>query len=475
MPLFFLFVCLSAFVHAAIAQSIPLPRPVYIYGKIDAAQSPLISIDIPKNLLTGDVESYAARIAPDGTFAIYCPLMKAGTANLFHNNHFLTLFLFPGDSISIHASGEQLRETIKCSGKGGERNQFLCEYNRLYESNIAEIAETEAMKNKDAGEYRYHADQQRQKKLQLLASSFKNAPETAFFTFIEAKVAAEWANNLFDYPMIHALKNNLTSSDLIPGYYQFLDDPAMRLNNSNALLLPRYGELMKKIITQKIRPISTAKGYNNSQYYSDRHALSKQWFDNKPLYFFQAQNIIDALMYDKPDNIDKVYREFIENCPYSELSETLSIEYEKAAQLMNGKPAPNFALTDANGKQISLSSLRGKAVYIDFWASWCAPCRAEMPHSKQLYERLSQKPVEFVYISIDENPEAWLKAIETLGLKQGKQLISMGLKSDAAQAYNLKGVPRYIIVDTKGNIADSNAKRPSEPNIDADILKAILP
>ncbi len=461
------------FAYELMAQTMALPRPAYIYGNIKTAQSPLISIDIPKNLLTGDIESYAARIAPNGDFSIYCPIMKPTTANLFHNNQFLTFFLFPGDSIAVAAQGDKLRETLQCSGKGGERNQFLCEYSQKYEGDAAEVAETEAMKTNDAGAYRYYADQQRQNKLQLLGSSFKTAPETAFFTFVEAKIAAEWANNLFDYPIIHALRNQLASSDLIPGYYNFLDDKAMRLNNNHALLLPRYGELMKKIITHKIRPISTAQGYDHKQYYSDRHELAKQWFDNKPLYYFQAQNIIDALTYEKPDYIGAAYREFIENCPYGELSTTLSAEYDKAALLLSGKTAPDFLLNDKEGNSVSLGSLRGKAIYIDFWASWCAPCRAEMPHSQQLYARLHEKPVEFVYISVDENPEAWLTAVEKLGLQHGKQLITLGLKSSVAQSYNLKGVPRYVIIDSEGNIADGNAKRPSEPGIADDILKAI--
>lgn len=455
------------------AQNTQLRHDAYIYGKISQAQSPLISIDLPKNLLTGDIESYAARIASDGSFSIYCPLWSPTTANLFHANQFLTLFLFPGDSIAVTASGEQLRETIQCNGKGGERNQFLAQYCRRYESDIAEIAEIAAMTNKDAGEYRYHADQQRQEKLNLLSTAFKTAPETAFFRFAEAKIGTEWANNLFDYPMVNAMKNNKMTADLTPTYYDFLKE-GLDLSNPHALFLPRYAELLKKVMAQRIRPISTAKDYDHSRYYADRHELAKKSIDNKPLHFFQAQNIIDALTYGKVDDIIASYQDFIDNCPYIEFRTTVEAAYTKAAQLMAGKPAPDFVLTDATGSSVSLRSLQGKAVYLDFWASWCAPCRAEMPNSKQLYEKLRRDgaAVEFVYISIDENPETWLKTIQSLGL-EGKQLLTLGLQSETAQAYNIKGVPRYIIIDSRGMIADSNAKRPSESGTEADILRAI--
>jgi thiol-disulfide isomerase/thioredoxin len=474
LPLVVAFYYFYGFTLPLLAQSIPLPSSVYIYGTISNAQSPLVSLDLPKNLLLGEVESYAARIAPDGSFMLYCPLQAPTAANLFHANQQTTLFVFPGDSIAISADAEQWRETLQCKGKkGSERNQFLAEYSRRYEGGTAENAELNAMTHKDAGEYRYHADQQRQQKLHLLATAFSKAPETTFFRFAEAKIGAEWADNLFDYPVIHALKNNLMSTNLTPGYYEFINEPH-NWSNPHALPLPRYAELLKKIVTQRIRPTTNAKDYDHSRYYADRHELAKKIMDGKTLFFFQAQNIIDALTYTKPEDIADTYREWAADCPYTEFRTVVDSAYAKAEQLMAGKPAPNFALTDAAGNTVALNSLRGKAVYLDFWASWCGPCLKEMPHSKQLAEKLQGEAVAFVYVSVDENPEAWLNALQKWQLN-GKHIWAEGLKSETAQSYNVKGVPRYVLIDSEGNIADGNAKRPSELGIEADILRAIRP
>ena len=97
-------------------------------------------------------------------------------------------------------------------------------------------------------------------------------------------------------------------------------------------------------------------------------------------------------------------------------------------QKENPKSNDELGLKDLQGKSFSLSDLKGKVVYIDFWASWCGPCRQMMPFSKQLHESLTEKEkkqVTFLYISIDANEDAWKKGITDLGV-EGVQVISPG-------------------------------------------------
>lgn len=133
-----------------------------------------------------------------------------------------------------------------------------------------------------------------------------------------------------------------------------------------------------------------------------------------------------------------------------------------------GKPAPNFTFADANGKKYSLSDFLGKVVYLDAWASWCGPCRQQIPAAKTLEEKYKDKAVVFLAVSIDANEAAWRKCLTDF-TPAGIQLLAKGDNGKFATEYNLTTIPRYILIDKKGNIASADAKRPSmgvEPDID---------
>jgi thiol-disulfide isomerase/thioredoxin len=134
-------------------------------------------------------------------------------------------------------------------------------------------------------------------------------------------------------------------------------------------------------------------------------------------------------------------------------------------------------LSDINGKHVSLSDFKGKVVYIDFWASWCGPCRGMMPFSKQLHEQLNdrqKKQIVFLYISIDANPDAWKKGIQDNGI-EGVNVISPGnWSSKVCQYFRINSIPRYMIMNKKGDIVDFNAKRPADPSVMDDLLKYVI-
>lgn len=121
--------------------------------------------------------------------------------------------------------------------------------------------------------------------------------------------------------------------------------------------------------------------------------------------------------------------------------------------LRRGQPAPDIALTDPEGKVRRLSELRGKWVLIDFWASWCRPCRMENPNVVRLYQKYNSRGFEIFGVSLDHNREAWLQAIQADRLTWIHVSDLKGWQSAGAQLYRVSGIPFTVLVDPEGRIA----------------------
>ena len=125
-----------------------------------------------------------------------------------------------------------------------------------------------------------------------------------------------------------------------------------------------------------------------------------------------------------------------------------------------GKPSPEIAAVDIDGRKWTLADFRGKYVYIDMWATWCAPCRREMPYLKELEEKFSGAEIVFLGLSTDRDKTKWEEMVRQGGLT-GVQLY-LGPQSAFQKAYRIDGIPRFILLDKEGKIIDNNMSRPSQ-------------
>jgi peroxiredoxin len=151
----------------------------------------------------------------------------------------------------------------------------------------------------------------------------------------------------------------------------------------------------------------------------------------------------------------------------------LKENYNKVQSLRPGATAPDFTLKDEHGRQVSLSSLKGKVVYLDFWGVYCGPCMAEInDHTAQLHEKYKDKNVVFVNICVDASDAEWKNTLFKSQLK-GVNLLTQ-FSDPICSTYNIAGIPHYFLIDQAGRIVDNNAPRPSQGNTLTDALDKLM-
>ncbi|WP_298237041.1 TlpA disulfide reductase family protein [uncultured Algibacter sp.] len=140
----------------------------------------------------------------------------------------------------------------------------------------------------------------------------------------------------------------------------------------------------------------------------------------------------------------------------------------KLTALTKGKASPKFTDYENNaGGTTSLDDLKGKYVYVDVWATWCGPCKREIPFLKKVEKAYHNKNIEFVSISIDKasDHEKWKKMIADKELGGVQLLADADWKSQFVQDYAIQGIPRFILIDPNGNIVTPDAPRPSDEKL----------
>ena len=188
------------------------------------------------------------------------------------------------------------------------------------------------------------------------------------------------------------------------------------------------------------------------QFHTIIYHLAKRLLHGKVLYFFLAGEIIDDFQDGRFDQGEQRLAKFRQDNPYPEYTEAVEEVVRETSKFKPGQPAPDFTLDDLEGQSVSLSDFRGQAVFLDFWSRGCLPCVEDFPYLEQIKQQTQDQPVVFLSISLDSDA-AWHQAVEEHGLTGVHVHSPGGWQAAAAQLYQIRSIPTYILVDSDGLLA----------------------
>lgn len=288
----------------------------------------------------------------------------------------------------------------------------------------------------------------------LEANAIKGAGK--FMKVEEGRIRYAYATPLLMYPVGHMLLTQNPDYRPDEAYYSHIDKYF-----TEEKLLADVSEYRSFIIeaahvldeenrdVKEINPKTVAQ----MRYIADRFESPEVI---ETLLHYLASSYIDTFGIDDISEMESIYKTYVKD---TVLLADYAVKYDKWNRSKPGKQSPDFDATDIDGKKWSVSDFKGKYVYIDMWATWCAPCKRELPHLKALAERFKDAQIVFVGLSTDGQKENWEKMVRS-GNMCGIQLY-LGPRSSFQQAYNITGIPRFILLDKEGRIISNDMSRPS--------------
>ncbi len=438
---------------------------VVISGTIKNRLSDTISVSFNTNRIAYYPRQYFAVLARDGSFSMSfdVPEKEYTTVELKHGNRVADLILDPYDTLLLTVNAAHFDSTIHYNGRGsaiqnyvaahtvskGRMNQYAM---RLKES----IPETPTA-------YLKALERERKAETDYLKLHKKDLP-LRFVNYWTAYY--EYYNYFFmqQYPQVHEMLRVRRYTDTIPdSNYKVVAQMPLAFHDS-LLQLPPYLLYLTGAIEARMK----ASGF--SYFMKDtarvrrfRDSVYKRVYKDMPAgsaEFYAAQGIYAGVRSQPLSDTRALYADFKKHFATSTFCEWIDKQIAITERLEPGQPAPEIVFTDSTGAPVPLSSLRGKVVYLQFWAGFCKQCISEMLREQRVKDLEKNKPVVFAYVSLGDDADGEAELLKKYKIEGIFCRARGGWNSNEAQAYSIQSLPAYFLIDQDGNFALRNPASP---------------
>lgn len=381
--------------------------------------------------------------------------LPMGYYRLNDGNETTICFLKPNFDLHLTLNTKEFDESIKYSGIGAYENNYLAEKYLLEES------------FEDVNYYGYYASLEETDFL-LFADSIYNLKVELFnkrkkdfdkdFLKLESEsLKIQYSTKLANYESMHGFiteNQDFKVSNDFPNPFKEIN-----LDDEQLLLLSSYTHFIKLYLQQSTR--DALDNGNSTSYYNTFIDLLDSLIQNKKIKEEVAYYTYrDFFSY--AEDKEYFYSKITGMISNPEYLDPIEETYAKLQKITKGAISPTFELYDIDSNLVKLESFKGKLVYIDIWATWCAPCIKEIPDLDKLQTEFKDKNIVFVSICQNDDKDRWKATVRSNEL-QGIHLFVDDAENNFLSDYLVSGIPRFILIDENGLIIDSEALRPSNP------------
>lgn len=438
---------LLIFTLVSCANEAPVKDFVILTGKV-------INVKEGIRISGGKLRNHNLNIQEDGTFIDTLRIDEGMYTLTSDRRNRIQLYLNPGKNLNVEFDANNFNETLLFSGEGKVENDYLFDKQEL----VSKETKGGNMYLMEEVEFKTKQNQLKDAKLKLLentqglAGTFKNN---------EIKnIRYEYLEPLSNYERYHAYYSENKDFKVSEGFLDEMTDIDYQ-NTEDYFFSKAYQNLLQFHYRNKSQENSEEQPYDLA-YLSTLAKIKNEVVRNELLYKEARSGITYT------NDLGVYYKTFSDAVTNVSYKEEVDKTYQKLQTLAEGKPSPTFNnYENYKGGTTSLKDLRGKYVYIDVWATWCGPCIKEIPFLKKIEKDYHNENIEFVSISVDKQSDRdkWRTMVDKEELEGVQLLADNDFKSDFVQDYLINGIPRFILLDTEGNIIKSNAPRPSNPEL----------